>query len=152
MLDFEIGGCTPFKFIVSTLSDVSLWSLIFGGFIIILLLRFLHKLGIFRLLGLLICFVFDTIKKAIIALWFVISQSYMMIMFHLDSAKNNYNSAEYWATRKLTVAGIKAVDSTGTQPLLIKHVKAVDYIILSALIVKRVVGNILYRVYSTTKH
>lgn len=151
MLDFEIGGLTPFKFIVSTFSDTSMWSLIIGALIIFALLRLLYNMGLFHGIGSLICFVIKSVKKIIYASWFIIAQSYMMLMFYRDSKENNYNSAEYWPTRRLTIEGIKAIDSTGTQPLLIKHVKIVNYILLGILVPKRICGNIIYRISMITK-
>lgn len=151
MLDFEIFGFTPFKFMLTMVSDVSLWTLIFGGLIIMLLLSYANKLGVFHLVGSLIRFVIKTVRNIIATIWFVISQGYMLIMFHVDSRNKNYDSAEYWATRKLTIEGIKCIDFTGTQPLLIQHAKAVSFLIEKVLIIKRVINNILNKVFFVTK-
>lgn len=152
MLEFKIFGITPIKALVSLVSDANLWEVLLGLLVIAFVLRFLHNLKVFHFVGFLLASAIVIVQVTIRGTWFVISQTYMMSMFYIDSKNKHYNTAEYWSSRKLTVEGIKAIDSTGTQKLLIKHCKVVEHIILWALIAKRVVGNIKYKVFAVTKH
>lgn len=76
-------------------------------------------------------------------LTFIFIESYMMIMFNIDSKNRGYDVSEYWTQRKFTVNGIFSKDVTGVEVLTINHPKLLQNVLDKYFVVKRQISNVL---------
>lgn len=76
-------------------------------------------------------------------LTFIFIESYMMIMFNIDSKNRGYDVSEYWTQRKFTVNGIFSKDVTGVEVLTINHPKLLQNVLDKYFVAKRQISNVL---------
>lgn len=132
-----------FEFIIEFIQSEDFWVILIGGFIIgFLFYQMLSGiiLGILSTTYAVISYVFEKIFKF---LSFVFIQSYMIIMFNIDSKKRGYDISEFWLQRKITVNGIFSKDVTGVEVLTIQHPKYLLNLIKFFMKFNRKLSNLL---------
>lgn len=97
-------------------------------------------LGVINTFVFVLKIVLDKLKSF---LTFIFIESYMMIVFNIDSKKRGYDVSEYWTQRKFTVNGIFSKDVTGVEVLTINHPKLLQSVLDKYFVVTRQISNIL---------
>lgn len=142
LMNFELFGIKPFRGIFTLVSSTGFWTLLIGLVIFFVFCNFFRKTGIFTLINLAFRTVFNIIKSILKFIGWVISQTYIMILMSMDSARNNYDKAEYWGRRMLTTEGIKSYDLTGSNEILIPHLKPILSVIHLYRKTSRILSNV----------
>lgn len=151
LYNFEIFGIKPIRGILTMFSGGGTWAVIIGLIVISFIVNFLVKAHFFALIKMCIQYSLNGIKNIFKGITFVICQSYMMILFNIDSKKNNYNKYEYWNSRKMTLEGIKATGLTGAEEVLIPHMFIVKMIVLQYCKTIRALNNIKIYCFNKVK-